>query len=532
MSTTTLEAPEASPVDEPESPPDSPTPAEEHDQEQPEEKTGAALRRIMAVVAVIALLGGLTVAAIGFALSYRSLESAAVGWGFGQRGAAAFPIGIDGAVVAFVAIDLLLVWRRMARPLLRYAAHTMTAVTIALNISAAIAGNNAWQALTTDPGRILGHAVMPILFVLCVEAARHAVVRTAELEDGTGGIPPHRWLMDPLGTWQIFRTMKLWDVTYTQVREQRRTLAIHRVWQDHREDIDAGRLDALPDLLAPHGVTVAEALALPAKMRRAEQERQQAAAREDRKLKADAAAEERAVQQAERLAELAAEAEALRAEGELDVLRATVDGEREVARRRAEAAAATAGIEASAARTAAERRATEEERKAEAEAQAEETARTAAARRKAAQDHKAALETEAGNLQQREKNAAAAERAAAAEAKAKWDAKVAAEAEEEAEAAKRRTLEHRAAVAHFELTAAAAEDGAGLTERERNVRRVARLVLVEAQGDTLRLPLARIEQVLGVSNGTASGYRTEAAHLLNSGYDPRKDPLHQLAAAH
>lgn len=239
---TTLEAPAAPAPERPA--PDviaegAPTTAE-HDQDHVEEAPARPLRRIMVMVAVIAAICGVLVATIGFALSYRSLEAAARDWGFGDRGAQVFPIGIDGGVLAFVAIDLVLVWRRIPRPLLRYAAHGMTAVTIALNISAAVGNRGVWEVLTTDPGRVLGHAVMPILLVLCVEAVRHFVVRTAELEDGTGGIPPQRWLMDFGGTWAIFRTMRTWDRTYAEVREQRRELAIHKVWQEHSRTLRPG----------------------------------------------------------------------------------------------------------------------------------------------------------------------------------------------------------------------------------------------------------------------------------------------------
>ncbi|SEF16598.1 Protein of unknown function [Streptomyces sp. 2112.2] len=528
---TTLEAPAAPAPERPA--PDviaegAPTTAE-HDQDHVEEAPARPLRRIMVMVAVIAAICGVLVATIGFALSYRSLEAAARDWGFGDRGAQVFPIGIDGGVLAFVAIDLVLVWRRIPRPLLRYAAHGMTAVTIALNISAAVGNRGVWEVLTTDPGRVLGHAVMPILLVLCVEAVRHFVVRTAELEDGTGGIPPQRWLMDFGGTWAIFRTMRTWDRTYAEVREQRRELAIHKVWQEHSEDIAAGRLDALPGLLAPHGVTVEEALAMPARMRRAEQERQQTAAREARTLAQEAAAEERAAEQKARLAALEAEAEALRAQGEVDVLRATVEGERKAAVHRAEAAADTAGIEASAARNAAERRATEEERRAAAEQEAEETAQTATLRRKAAEDARKAAAAEAEATRLKAEAKANQRREAEDESKRQKAAEEAAKKEEEAQQSRHQAAVHRERAARAELAALAAEDAARLSERERTIRRVARMILVEAGGTAIALPLARIEQVFGVSNGTASGYRADAADLIAGGYDHRTDPLHNAA---
>ncbi|MFF1779947.1 hypothetical protein [Streptomyces virginiae] len=62
--------------------------------------------------------------------------------------------------------------------------------------------------------------------------------------------------------------MKRWGMAYSQVRRQRRELAIYEVWLAHREEIekglkkdDVGVLDRLPVLLAPHGVTVEQARA-------------------------------------------------------------------------------------------------------------------------------------------------------------------------------------------------------------------------------------------------------------------------------
>jgi hypothetical protein len=497
------------------------------------------LAQIMWTVAVVAALAGLVVAAVGFALSYGALVDAARGWGFGPKGSYAFPLGIDGLIIALYSIDLVLVWRRMPKPLLLVAAHATTAVTVVLNVLAAAdsapGSPSVREVMQTDPGRLLAHAAMPVAYVLLTEAARHLITRTARLESGAGVLALSDWLLDPRGTWTVWRRSKLHGYSYATVRKLERERAVYRVWLQHREEIEAGLsegavsvLDRLPDLLAPHGVTVEEALALPDRMRREEQQRRASRERAARELRRQADADRRAQEHAGHLAALAAKAEELKAQAEVDVLSAQVEGERKAAEHRAAAAADTAGIEAAAARSAAERAATEAQRRAMAEEEAEESARTAAARRKAAEDAKAALAAETVNVRRREELAVAQQRAAAAEADVQRKAREAAEDREAAAAADRRAAEQRQAAERAELAARVAEDAARLSERERNVRRVARLIWTEAEGDALRLPTARIEQVMGVTNSTASGYREEAARLIAGGYDHRIDPLHAV----
>uniref|UniRef100_A0AAU2AKG8 DUF2637 domain-containing protein n=1 Tax=Streptomyces sp. NBC_00093 TaxID=2975649 RepID=A0AAU2AKG8_9ACTN len=504
---------------------------------------------IMWIIVGVATLAGLVVAGVGFGLSYGALVDAARAWGFGPIGAYVFPIGVDGLIVALYSIALVLAWRRMPKPMLLVAAHITTAVTIVLNILAAAdsapGSPGVWEVAQTDPGRLLAHAAMPIAYVLLVEAARHLITRTARLESGERGLTLADWFLSLPTTWWVFRTAQTYPMSYADARKMRRELAIHRVWITYREEIEAARrtaasegetfdehgtvtvLDRLPDLLAPYGVTAAEALALPDQMRAREQKRKADRERAEQALAHQEAADRRDREHADKLAQLAAEASEIQAQGQLDALRATVDGESRAAVYRAEASADTAGIEAAAQRSRAERTATEAQRRAEAEEVAEESARTAAARRKAAEDQKAALVIEEQNVRRRQEVAEAQQRAASIAAEAQRTARVAAENDAAAAAALRQATEDRAAAARAELVAVAAEDAAGLSQRERNIRRVARLISTEADGVALRLPLARIEEVFGIANGTASGYRDEAAQLIAAGYDHRSDVLHQ-----
>jgi hypothetical protein len=58
------------------------------------------------------------------------------------------------------------------------------------------------------------HAVIPILFVVAVEAARHAIGRTAAITAGRhmDSVRMVRWLLDPISTFRLWRRMKLWEL--------------------------------------------------------------------------------------------------------------------------------------------------------------------------------------------------------------------------------------------------------------------------------------------------------------------------------
>ncbi|MEU3423619.1 DUF2637 domain-containing protein [Streptomyces murinus] len=518
----------------------------------PEAGTRTAPRRLRAImwaVAGVAVVAGIAAAGVGFALSYGTLVSAAAGWGFGAWQQRLFPLGVDGLIIALYSLALVLVWRRMPKPGLLIAAHAITAVTVALNVIAAADGlpnsPGLWQAFRQDPGRLLGHAAMPAAYVLLVEAARHLVTRAARLESGdTGTLTLADWILRPGVTWWVFRTAKTFPMPYAEARQMRREIEIHRVWTRYREEIEAARaeaaeageeydehnavtvLDRLPDLLAPFGVGLDEALALPDEMRRREQQRRSERERTEQQRRHQEESDRRALEHAERMANLAAEQEELRAQGEVDLLRAQTEGERRAAEHRAAGTADVAAIEASALKSAAERAATEEQRRALAQEEAVENARTAALRRKAAEDNEAAVKLAEDQARRAAEAAETKERAARTAADA---AKLAAAAAADEDRAARLTLaaaEARDAAAALDLRAALAEEAAGLPERERQVRRVARMILAEAGGEAVRLPTTKIEARLRVANSTATSYRDAAARLLASGYDPETDPLH------
>ncbi|MFJ8034735.1 DUF2637 domain-containing protein [Streptomyces sp. NPDC096032] len=149
------------------------------------------------------------VAGIGFTGSYAAVRELAIKKGFGNF-SYVFPIGIDAGICVLLALDLLLTWIRIPLPLLRQTAWLLTAATIAFN------GAAAWP----DPLGVGMHAVIPVLFVVAVEAARHAIGRIADItaDKHMEGVRITRWLLSPVPTFLLWRRMKLWELrSYDQV---------------------------------------------------------------------------------------------------------------------------------------------------------------------------------------------------------------------------------------------------------------------------------------------------------------------------
>ncbi|WP_328974004.1 DUF2637 domain-containing protein [Streptomyces sp. NBC_00239] len=195
--------------------------------ETTEETTSAANRpptltkthkRLIGVVVV----GAVIIAGIGFAGSYTAVRDLAVKKDFGDF-SYVFPIGIDAGIVVLLALDLLLTWMRMRFPLLRQTAWLLTAATIAFN------GAAAWP----DPLGVGMHAVIPILFVVSVEAARHAVGRVADItaDKHMEGVRLSRWLLSPGPTFLLWRRMKLWELrSYEQVIKLEQDRYVYQTW--------------------------------------------------------------------------------------------------------------------------------------------------------------------------------------------------------------------------------------------------------------------------------------------------------------
>ncbi|GAA4998932.1 hypothetical protein GCM10025734_33070 [Kitasatospora paranensis] len=158
-----------------------------------------AHRALLGVVAA----GACLISGIGFAGSYNAVRELAMAKGFGAF-SYAFPVGVDAGIVVLLSLDLVLTWLRIPFPLLRQTAWLLTAATIAFNAAA------SW-------GDALGmamHAVIPVLFVVVVEASRHAVGRIAAItaDRHMESVRLMRWLLSPVPTFRLWRRMKLWEL--------------------------------------------------------------------------------------------------------------------------------------------------------------------------------------------------------------------------------------------------------------------------------------------------------------------------------
>ncbi|MFB7763529.1 DUF2637 domain-containing protein [Streptomyces xiamenensis] len=167
------------------------------------------LTRAHRVLVGIILAGAVVIAAIGFAGSYTAVRDLAERKGFGSF-AHVFPLGIDVGILVLLSLDVLMTWMRMPFPLLRQTAWLLTAATIAFN------GAAAWG----DPLAVGMHAIIPVLFVITVEAARHAIGRIADItaDKHMEGVRMWRWLLSPIPTFRLWRRMKLWELrSYDEV---------------------------------------------------------------------------------------------------------------------------------------------------------------------------------------------------------------------------------------------------------------------------------------------------------------------------
>ncbi|WP_329219977.1 DUF2637 domain-containing protein [Streptomyces sp. NBC_01485] len=212
------------------------------------------LTRTHRVLIGVVVTGAVIIAGIGFAGSYAAVRELALEKGFGNF-SYVFPIGIDAGICVLLALDLLLTWIRIPFPLLRQTAWLLTAATIAFN------GAAAWP----DPLGTGMHAVIPILFVVAVEAARHAIGRIADItaDKHMEGVRITRWLLSPLPTFLLWRRMKLWELrSYDQVikLEQERLVyqarlrsRFGRAWR-RKAPVES----LMPLRLARYGVPLAE----------------------------------------------------------------------------------------------------------------------------------------------------------------------------------------------------------------------------------------------------------------------------------
>ncbi|MFD5415225.1 DUF2637 domain-containing protein [Streptomyces nojiriensis] len=446
-----------------------------------------------------AIVGGGVMGGIGFYLSFGNLSKAGFTvFGFSVDDAPYFAVGVDVAIVTCLVLDLFMACIRTSWPLLRFLAHGMTAASIYFNAA-------AHGAITENWDKAISHGLMPVLFVIGVEAGRRILVHQAALPADHDVIPGHRWLLATGQTWRIFREMKLWDVGYSVAMTRQRERAIFHAWNEYKAELAADKLKEgseealarLPKKLRPFGLTVDEALALPDKMAREELRRKQEADKRDRELELEKAR-----------AEHGAEKERLAHRKEMASLTADLS-----------ATEGVAGAQARGAVAEAEARADAQARAATSLGDAMESKEVAEAKARASEAAARALEAEARAAEADAVKMTELAKVETEKAKALGAIHRAAEAEAGAAEAKKRAAEAREAAALINRRAVEAEDWANLTQRQRRVRIVARMILAAAPAD---VELAEIEAKLGMKTSTASEHKTDALKLIKDGYDPAR----------
>ncbi|MGW7711595.1 DUF2637 domain-containing protein [Streptomyces sp. NPDC054771] len=498
--------------------------------------------RAMRWVIGVSIACATVVAGIGFSGSYDAVRGLADDHGFGWF-AWVFPIGVDAGIVAMYGLDLVMVHRRMPKPLLRLIAHILTLATIIFNAASGA------KPVREDPLGALMHGVLPVLFIAAIEAARHLIIRTNRMTLGTesDSVPLHRWILSPWPAWKTYRKMKLRGITsYNRVVEMDKELDVYEAWLQHKHGRGwkkkAGATAMLPFQMARYGLTVDEALDLPRKQQEDDDRRKDAEA--DRIEAARAAEEERSLTRDEeranaRIRRMGIDAKVITAEHEIDAKKTAAAAEAKLAEATAEATADTAAhatrLTAEAKRRAAERAAQAAEMIAEREAAAEKTAeeadaeaRTLASLRQV-KEHEREIAEATAEAERRKREAiqekAEAERLEAERLESIARQKTAEAATAEAEAA---AFAAREAAAHAEIAAQEAEEEAGLSRRERAERKVARMILAAHAAlpaderpeapDKYGVSLDQVSEAIGVGQTVAGQRRDAAADLIAGGY--------------
>jgi hypothetical protein len=113
-----------------------------------------------------------------------------------------FPIGIEGGMIAVLAIDIVLTW--IGRPIgwLRQVARALSATAISIN---------AYAGAEYGPAAVVMHALAPAILIVGVEALRHHLLVVLQVPEDREPIPRGRWLLAPLSSAAMGRRMVLWQ---------------------------------------------------------------------------------------------------------------------------------------------------------------------------------------------------------------------------------------------------------------------------------------------------------------------------------
>ncbi|WP_198662436.1 DUF2637 domain-containing protein [Nocardiopsis sp. TNDT3] len=148
----------------------------------------------------LAVTGMLAVGAYGLVISYWTVRELAVKLHMPLPHI--FPVGIEGGMIAVLAIDIVLTW--IGRPIgwLRQVARALSATAISIN---------AYAGMEYGAAAVVMHALAPAILIVGVEALRHHLLVVLQVPEEREPIPRGRWLLAPLSSAAMGRRMVLWQ---------------------------------------------------------------------------------------------------------------------------------------------------------------------------------------------------------------------------------------------------------------------------------------------------------------------------------
>lgn len=148
----------------------------------------------------LAVTGMLAVGAYGLVISYWTVRELAERLHMPLPHI--FPVGIEGGMIAVLAIDIVLTW--IGRPIgwLRQVARALSATAI---------GINAYAGWEYGIAAVVMHALAPAILIVGVEALRHHLLVVLQVPEEKEPIPRGRWALAPLSTLAMWRRMVLWQ---------------------------------------------------------------------------------------------------------------------------------------------------------------------------------------------------------------------------------------------------------------------------------------------------------------------------------
>lgn len=183
--------------------------------------------KVALIVVVLGIVLGAGVGVIGLSVSFQTLGKLA----HDHHLPGAFwlyPLGIDIGILALILADWMYMVQSRNGWILRLLAWALTGFTVWANAHGSPAGDTLGQGM---------HAVMPILWVVTVEAARRLLLDGQRAAAGrkSDSVPVARWVFSPIRTALLYRRMRMWDIRSYPVALAREDARLHGIDLVHQE---------------------------------------------------------------------------------------------------------------------------------------------------------------------------------------------------------------------------------------------------------------------------------------------------------